>query len=56
MTTLDGGKGDKQISPADKEQFDKNRNKIFNPEKCIDYDQEADNDNIQILATIPFGR
>ena len=58
MTTHDGGKGDKQIPPTDKEQFDKNWDEIFNskPEKCIDYDLEADNDHIQILATIPFGR
>ena len=30
MTQHDGGKGDKQITPTDKEQFDKNWDAIFN--------------------------
>jgi hypothetical protein len=29
MTQHDGGKGDKQITPTDKEQFDKNWDAIF---------------------------
>ena len=34
--------------------FDKNLNQ--KPEKCINYEIEADNDHAEILATIPFGR
>jgi hypothetical protein len=58
MTTRDGGKGDTPRPIKDKEQFDKNWDAIFNkkPEKCINYELEADNDHIEILATIPFGR
>jgi hypothetical protein len=58
MTTHDGGKGDAPRPIQDKEQFDKNWDAIFNkkPEKCVSYEVEADNDHIEILATIPFGR
>ena len=59
MTQHDGGKGDTPRPLAvDQEQFDKNWDTIFNqkPEPCIDYEIEADNDHVEILATIPFGR
>lgn len=55
----DGGKGDapRPLS-VDNETFEKNWDAIFNKkeEKCINYEIEADNDHIEILATIPFGR
>lgn len=58
MTTHDGGKGDAPRPINDKEQFEKNWDAIFNKkeEKCINYEIEADNDHVAILATIPFGR
>lgn len=54
----DGGKGDAPRPIQDREQFDKNWDAIFNkkPEKCINYELEADNEHIEITATIPFGR
>ena len=59
MTTRDGGKGDtpRPLS-VDKETFDKRWDDIFNKkeEKCINYEIEADNDHVAILATIPFGK
>ena len=33
MTQHDGGKGDKQITPTDKEQFDKNWDRVFGGDK-----------------------
>lgn len=33
MTQHDGGKGDKQITPTDKEQFDKNWDMVFGGDK-----------------------
>jgi hypothetical protein len=56
MTTHDGGKGDAPRPIQDKEQFDKNWDAIFNkkPEKCINYELEADNDHIEIKANIPL--
>jgi hypothetical protein len=56
MTTRDGGKGSDPRPIKDKEQFDKNWDTIFNkkPEKCINYELEADNDHIEIKAKIPF--
>jgi hypothetical protein len=59
MTTHDGGKGDAPRPIQNKDQFDKNWDEIFNKskeEKCVNYEIEADNDHISILATIPFGR
>jgi hypothetical protein len=58
MIKHDGGKGDTLIQPKDKEQFDANWDAIFNKkdEKCVNYEVEADNDHVSILATIPFGR
>jgi len=59
MTTRDGGKGDTPRPLAvDQETFEKNWDAIFNKkeEKCINYEIEADNDHVSILATIPFGR
>ena len=58
MTTHDGGKGDAPRPINDKEQFEKNWDAIFNKkeEKCVNYEIEADNDHVAILATIPFGR
>ena len=55
MTTHDGGKGDKQIQPADQDQFDKNWDAIFKQQQSIEFNLEADNDHAEILATIPFG-
>lgn len=61
MTTHDGGKGDtpRPLS-VDKETFNTNWDAIFNtpPEKDpYDWlDIEADNDHVEILAKIPFGR
>jgi len=61
MTTRDGGKGDtpRPLS-VDKETFDKRWDDIFNKSKPDENETqlhiEADNDHIEILATIPFGR
>lgn len=58
-TTRDGGKGDaRRPLTIDEEQFNKNWDAIFNKkdEKCVNYEIEADNDHVEILATIPFGR
>ena len=33
MTQHDGGKGDKQITPTDREQFDKNWDMVFGGDK-----------------------
>lgn len=59
MTQHDGGKGDApRPLNVDKEEFDKNWDAIFNKkeEQSINYEIEADNDHIEILATIPFGK
>lgn len=62
MTKHDGGKGDAQRPlSVDKDEFDKNWDEIFNKpqpknEQCINYEIEADNDHVEILATIPFGK
>ena len=37
MTQHDGGKGDKQITPTDKEQFDKNWDMVFGKNKPLKY-------------------
>ena len=58
MTNHDGGKGDAPRPIQNKDQFDKNWDEIFNKpkKKDIEFEIEADNDHISILATIPFGR
>jgi len=59
MTQHDGGKGDtpRPLS-VDQDTFEENWNRIFNekPESTVEFDVEADNDHVAILATIPFGR
>jgi hypothetical protein len=67
MTNHDGGKGDApRPLGVDQETFDKNWDAIFKngiptlaeleEQRKIKYELEADNDHIEILATIPFGR
>ena len=59
MTTHDGGKGDaKRPLTVDEETFNKNWDAIFNKDDQAktQFEIEADNDHIEILATIPFGR
>jgi len=55
----DGGKGDtpRPLS-VDQNTFEENWNRIFNekPENTVEFDVEADNDHVEILATIPFGK
>ena len=55
----DVGKGDMpRPIGIDKEQFEKNWDAIFNkkPEQSVNYELEADNDHVEITATIPFGK
>ncbi len=59
MSNHEGGKGDaRRPLGIDEEQFNKNWDAIFNKDgqNETQFEIEADNDNIAIKATIPFGK
>jgi len=58
MTTRDGGKGDSPRPIQNRDEFEKNWDRIFKEaeEEKVKLELEFDNDHAEILATIPFGR
>jgi len=58
MTTRDGGKGDSPRPIQNRDEFEKNWDRIFKEaeEEKVKLELELDNDHASILATIPFGR